>query len=97
MCPMNIRFYMDPESGEPHIHEHGIMEAEVFEVLYGTGEDLPARENSRMKLGTTSNGRYIQVIYVMDEDGEGVFVITAYELRGNAKKAFRRRMKRKPK
>ena len=36
----------------------------------------------------------MQVIYVPDEDGEGVFVITAYELQGKAKKAFRRRQSR---
>jgi hypothetical protein len=33
---------------------------------------------------------------VPDEDSESVFVITAYELRGKAKMAFRRRQRRKP-
>ncbi len=32
-----------------------------------------------------------------DEDPESVFVITAYEPRGKAKQAFRRRQRRKPK
>ena len=49
-----------------------------------------------MKLGRTSAGRYLQVIYVPDEDAEGLFVITAYEMHGKAKKAFRRRQRRKP-
>jgi hypothetical protein len=49
-----------------------------------------------MKLGQTEAGRYLQVVYVPDEDGEGVFVITAYELQGKAKKAFRRRGRRRP-
>ena len=49
-----------------------------------------------MKLGQTGAGRYPQVVYVPDEDREGVFVITAYELQGKAKKAFRRRRRRKP-
>jgi hypothetical protein len=35
-------------------------------------------------------GRYLQVFYVPDEDPESVFVITAYEPRGKAKRAFRR-------
>jgi hypothetical protein len=39
----------------------------------------------------------LQVFYVPDEDPESVFVITAYELRGKAKKAFRRRQRRKSK
>jgi len=49
-----------------------------------------------MKLGRTSAGRCLQVIYVLDEDEQGIFVITAYELRGKAKKAFNRRQRRKP-
>jgi hypothetical protein len=39
----------------------------------------------------------LQVFYVPDEDPESVFVMTAYELRGKAKKAFRRRLRTKPK
>jgi hypothetical protein len=35
-------------------------------------------------------------IYVPDEDPESVFVITAYELRGKAKTAYRRRQRSKP-
>jgi hypothetical protein len=49
-----------------------------------------------MKLGRTSAGRYLQVIYSPDEELGSVFVITAYELTGNAKKAYRRRQRRKP-
>jgi hypothetical protein len=49
-----------------------------------------------MKLGRTAAGRYLQVIYVPDPNPETVFVITAYELQGNAKKAFRRRQRMRP-
>jgi hypothetical protein len=94
---MEIRYYLDPDSGEPHIYEHGVSELEVEQVLRGKGEDLAARGASRMKLGQTAAGRYLQVIYVPDEDGLGIFVITAYELKAKAKKAFRRRQRRKPK
>jgi len=48
-----------------------------------------------MKIGQTSGGRYLQVIYVPDENPESVFVITAYELQGKAKTAYRRRQRRK--
>ena len=71
-------------------------EDEVWSVLLSRGEDLPGRDNSRIKLGQTSAGRYLQVIYVPDEDPESLFVITAYELRGKAKTAFRHRQRRKP-
>ena len=92
---MEIRFYNDPATGAPHIYEHGVDEDEVSEVLLGPGEDLPAKRNSRMKIGQTGAGRYLQVIYVPDQDPESVFVITAYELQGKGKTAYRRRQRRK--
>lgn len=93
---MEIRFYEDPDTGLPHIYEHGVSEDEVWQVLSSRGEDLTGTRNSRIKLGQTAAGRYLQVIYVPDEDPESVFVITAYELRGKARTAFRRRQRRKP-
>lgn len=92
---MQIRFYLDPETLEPHIYDHGVDEDEVSEVLHGAGEDLPGKRDSRMKLGQTAAGRYLQVIYVPDEEPGSVFVITAYELKGKARKAFRKRRRRK--
>ena len=89
---MDIRFYMDEDSGLPHISGHGVTEAEVQEVLRGSGEDIPGQRNSRLKLGQTAAGRYLQVVYVPDDgDPSSVFVVTAYELQGKAKQAFRRR------
>ena len=92
---MEVRYYLDPETGQPHIYDHGVTETEVEQVLRGSGEDLPGARDSRMKLGQTEAGRYLQVIYVPDEDPDSVFVITAYELRGKAKKAYRRRQRRR--
>lgn len=91
---METRYHRDMDTGLPHIWGHGVTEDEVEEVLRGPGEDLPGARNSRMKLGRTAAGRYLQVIYVSDEDPGSVFVITAYELQGKAKKAFRRRQRR---
>jgi len=93
---MQIRFYQDPDSGLPHIYGHGVTEEEVRQVLRSSGEDLPGARDSRMKLGQTAAGRYLQVIYVPDEAAESVFVITAFELRRKAKTAYRRRQRRKP-
>jgi hypothetical protein len=92
---MDIRYHCDPDTGLPHIYGHGVTEEEVEQVLRGPGDDFPARRDSRMKLGQTATGRYLQVIFVPDEDRTGVFVITAYELKGKSKKAFRRRQRRK--
>ncbi len=93
---MDIRYYIDPETGEPHIHDHGVSEDEVDQVMHGSGEDLPAKRGARMKLGQTASGRYLQIVYVPDEDQSSVFVVTAYEMHGKAKTAFRRRQRRKP-
>ena len=94
---MEGRYYLDPDTGQPHIYSHGVTEQEVEEVLRGRGEDLRATGNARRKIGQTVAGRYLQVFYVPDEDPETVFVITAYEPQSKAKKAFRRRQRRKPK
>ncbi len=93
---MEIRFYLDPETGLPHIYDHGVTEEEVEQVLRASGGDVQGSRGSRMKLGRTLAGRYLQVIYTPDEEPGNVFVITAYELTGKARKAYRRRQKRKP-
>jgi hypothetical protein len=92
---MEVRYYLDPESGEPHFHEHGVTEEEVEVVLLRPGEDLPAKDGARQALGQTAAGRFLRVIYVPDPDPNSVFVITAFELRGKPLQAFRRRRRRR--
>lgn len=85
---MEVRFFLDPDTGQPHIFGHGVTEEEAEQILRGSGEDLPAARGSRMKLGQTGAGRYLQVIYVPDEDGEGVFVITPTSCRARPRRRF---------
>ena len=92
MTGERVRYYCDPESGLPHIYNHGVKEHEVEDVLRRPGEDRPGREGSRIALGQTRSGRYLRVIYVVDADF-AVFVITAYDLTGNALRAYRRRIR----
>jgi hypothetical protein len=92
---MRLRFHIDPESGLPHIYEHGVSEDEVREVLVGRGDDFQGRGDSRVRFGQTWAGRYLKVIYVPDKEGDNTFVITAYNLKGKEMKAFRRRQRRK--
>ena len=94
---MNIRFYLDPETREPHVYRHGVDEDEVTDVLANPGEDRPGREGARVAIGKTRAGRYLRVAYVPDPEPESVFVITAYELRGKPLTAYRRRRRRKGK
>jgi hypothetical protein len=92
---VDVRYYLDPDTGQPHIYGHGVSEAEVESVLRHPGEDRPGRDDSRHALGQTDAGRYLRVIYVPDPGSEGVFVITAYELRGKPLQAYRRRRRRR--
>ena len=92
---MNVRFYMDLETNRPHIYQHKVTEREVEDVLSRPGEDRPGREESRVAIGQTRDGRYLRVIYVPDPEPDSVFVITAYDLRGKALLAYRRRRRRR--
>ena len=92
---MDIRFYIERETGEPHVLSHGVDEDEVADILESPSEDRPGREGARIAIGRTSGGRYLRVIYVPDREPDQVFVITAYELRGKPLTAFRRRMRRR--
>lgn len=92
---MKLRFYRDPETGEPHIYAHGVVEQEVEDVLRNPREDRPGREGSRVALGQTAAGRFLRVIYVPDPQPGSLFVITAYDLKGKPLLAFRRRRRKK--
>jgi uncharacterized protein DUF4258 len=92
---MDIRFYIDPSTGLPHIYNHGVYEDEVEDVLTSPDEDRPGTEGSRIALGQTASGRYLRVIYVPDPKPDSIFVITAFELKGKPLAAFKKRRKRK--
>ena len=77
---MDVRYYIDPETGQPHIYRHGVAESEVEDVLHRPIEDRPGREGSRVAVGRTQAGRYLRVIYVPDTVPDSVFVITAFRL-----------------
>ncbi len=65
---MNIRFYVDPDTGEPDICRHGVTEDEATDVIRNPGEDRPGREGSRVAIGQTQAGRYLRVIYVPEPE-----------------------------
>ena len=92
---MEIRYYIDPVSGEPHIYRHDVSETEVEDILTRPMEDRPGTEGARVAVGRTTGGRYLRVIYVPDPPPGGIFVITAYPLGPKAQRALRRRRRRK--
>jgi hypothetical protein len=92
---MELRFWTDPETDLPHIYDHGVTEDEVRQILSRSGEEFPGRDDSRLRLGQTEAGRYLQVVYVPDAGGDSAFVVTAFDLTPKAKRAFRRRQRRR--
>jgi hypothetical protein len=92
---MDVRYYVDPETGLPHIYAHGVGEEDVEDALRRPMEDRPGREGSRVALGRSRSGRYLRIIYVPDPAPESVFVITAYRLGPKALKTLRRRRRRR--
>ena len=92
---MNIRYYIDPETGSPHIYKHNVVGNEVENILLTPGEDRLGREGSRIAMGQTNAGRYLRVIYVPAPEPESVFVITAFELTGKPLTAYKRRRRKK--
>ena len=91
-----IRYNLNAETGLPHIFDHGVSTEEVEDVLRRPAENRAGSDDSRVLIGQTRAGRHLKVICVPDEDGQGVFVVTAYDLTGKALAAFRRRRRRKP-
>ena len=92
---MEIRYNRDRETGLPHCADHGVSEQEVMEILRRPLENLPGQRDSRIIIGRTLAGRALVVICVPDEDGDGIFVVTAYDLVGKPLKAHNRRMRRR--
>ena len=85
---------MDPETGLPHIYQHGVSEQEVEEILEWPGEDRPGYNGTRVAIGQTLDGRYLRVIY-LQESPDSTFVISAYALRGKPLGAYKRRRRKR--
>ena len=94
--PVAIRFYLDPESGLPHILDHGVTENEARDVLRNPLQEIRGRGQTITAFGQARGGRYLKVIYSPDDDGLGLFVITAYDLTGKELHALKRRLRRRP-
>jgi len=92
---VDVRYYIDPETEQPHIYRHDVVEQEVEDALRRPIEDRPGRNGSRVALGRTRAGRYLRIIYVPEAAPDSVFVITAYQLGPKALRALRRRRRRR--
>lgn len=91
---MKIRFYIDPETGRPHVENHGVTTGECVRVLESPMQDFAGRDDSRVALGQAHSGVYLKVVYTREDDGS-LFVITAYPLLGKPLAALKRRLRKK--
>lgn len=54
---VQLRFFIDPSTGQPHIYGHSVTEAEAEDVLARPIEDRPGSDaQDRMRLSRTRNG-----------------------------------------
>jgi hypothetical protein len=91
---MRVRFHTDL-SGDPHIYGHNVRESEVLEALERPLETIEGRDDSLVSIGLTRSGRMLKVIYADARDGDGIFVITAYDIPEKQRRALKRRQKRR--
>lgn len=93
---MEVRFFHDRDTGRPHIEQHGVTPLEVLQVLRRPEFGGPGRDGTRVAEGHTADGRCLRVIYKREAGKVPLQVITAYDLTGNALRAYRRRQRRRP-
>ena len=91
---MNVRFNRNPD-GEPHIHDHHVEAFEVLEALDDSLECISGRGDTTIVIGRTRSGRVLKVIHAPSRDGDGIFVVTAYDLPARQVRALKRRLQRK--
>jgi uncharacterized DUF497 family protein len=75
-----------------HVAEHGAAPGEAEEVVETARSPFPRRigDDKWLVWGTTSAGRQLQVVFVLDDDAT-VFVIHARDLTEREKRRLRRR------
>jgi hypothetical protein len=91
---MNLRFNLD-ESGDPHIWHHNVTEPEVAQAMIDPLETVKGRGTSKIAIGQTRAGRYLKIIYSPDEIGDGMFVVTAFDVPPRQIRALMKRIRRR--
>ena len=92
---MDIGFYIDPETGAPHIYNHDIDENEIAEVLRNPGEDRAGHGGARVASVKPAAAVICELFMLRLPQPDTIFVITAYELQGKPLTAYRRRRRRR--
>ncbi len=91
---MRLRFYINPATGEPHFHDHGVAAWEVEDIMETFYEDVAAHSGARAAIGQTRNGRWLRVIYRQTPDPDELLIVTAFTPTTKALRAIRRRLRK---
>jgi len=91
---VNLRFLLDP-SGDPHVWSHHVNESEVAEAMADRLESVRGRGTSVITIGRTRAGRYLKVIYSPDDLGDGIFIVTAFDVPPKQIRALMKRKRRR--
>ncbi|HEX4793213.1 MAG TPA: hypothetical protein VH370_05445 [Humisphaera sp.] len=91
---MRIRFHRNAD-GEPHIHDHHVEVSEVLDVLDNPLERASGGADTTIVIGRTRGGRVLKVIHAPSRDGDGIFVVTAFDLPAKQVRALNRRLRRR--
>jgi len=78
-----------------HIYKHNVNKVEVEQALEYSGEDRTGKDGARVAIERTAERRFLRVIYMPDSADGGIFMITAYELKGKPLVTYRRRISKK--
>ena len=78
-----------------HIGKHGVSSGEAEAAILNARRPYPSYEGDGKFLvrGQSSHGRFLQVVYIVDNDGETLYVIHARPLTDKEKRSWRRRQR----
>jgi uncharacterized DUF497 family protein len=78
-----------------HIARHGVSPEEAEGAVRGARSPFPRKieEDKWLVWGKGKGGRYLQVVFVVDDPQESIYIIHARPLNEREKRQFRRKQK----
>ena len=77
---MKLEFYINPETGDRHIHDHNVFEKEIKEAFNNFHLWEQRKDGSFIMYSKLQNGRYLKIIY-RKLNKSLYFIITAFDLK----------------
>ena len=78
---MEFKFYINPDSGKLHIHDHDVDPEDIFDFFsQRTILERKRQDGSFEAFGRIPSGRFLTVVY-RKEPPDTIFVITAFDLK----------------